>query len=467
MHNRLVAIVTLLAALAASCSSAASSEGAAGGPPSELASVKSDEGNDEPEYDGPDSTYLFEQNRLHTFELTLADEALAFMDADPRAEEYVPAILSFGGEEFGEVGLRYKGSVGAFVGCLEETDPEPDGAKTCTKLSMKVKVNWDGSDARFYDLRKLQFHSQNRDASQMHERLGYWLFREMGVPAPRSVHARLIVNGEYIGLFAFTEQVDGRFARHHFDDGTGNIFKEVWPVDENGLAFHEAVLAGGLETNEEDEAAPLLRAFGEALEAATTDDELRTASETFLDVDQMMSLIAVDRAIANDDGPLHFYCFEACGNHNFYWYADPATRKLRLIPWDLDNAFENVVTDVNPVNPIADGWNETSHDCLPFAHGEAGFPQRSAACDPVFAGLALFPDEYRAAQERLLAGPFAEGVIEARLDEWSAQIASATTDASALHDDAVTLRDWHSAIGDLRDAIVVARSRLQAAVADG
>ena len=45
-------------------------------------------------------------------------------------------------------------------------------------------------------------------------------FSEKGVPAPRSVHARLFINGEYNGIFALTEQIDGRFTRENFEDGT-------------------------------------------------------------------------------------------------------------------------------------------------------------------------------------------------------------------------------------------------------
>ena len=46
---------------------------------------------------------------------------------------------------------------------------------------MKVKIDWNGRKNKFYSLDKLQFHSQNNDPSQLHERLGYWFFRSMGM----------------------------------------------------------------------------------------------------------------------------------------------------------------------------------------------------------------------------------------------------------------------------------------------
>ena len=63
----------------------------------------------------------------------------------------------------------------------------------------------------------------NNDVSQMHDRAGYWLFRQMGVPAPRAVHAKLTINGTYTGLYSLVEQIDSRFIKENFDDDDGNF----------------------------------------------------------------------------------------------------------------------------------------------------------------------------------------------------------------------------------------------------
>jgi hypothetical protein len=92
----------------------------------------------------------------------------------------VAASLVFRGDTISPAGIRYKGSIGAFVGCLSGPDwGNPSGYKICPKLSMQVKINWDGREETFYGLKKLQFHSMNLDPSQMRERLGYWFFRQM------------------------------------------------------------------------------------------------------------------------------------------------------------------------------------------------------------------------------------------------------------------------------------------------
>lgn len=411
---------------------------------------------------GDDSSYIFDQNELRTYELNLSEEALAEIDADPTAEEYVEGSMTFEGTTIEPVGIRYKGSVGAFVGCVDGPQPlEPSGSKVCTKLSMKVKINWDDTDSTFYGQKKLQFHSQNLDPSQLHERLGYWLFREMGVPAPRSVHARLLINGEYVGLFALTEQIDGRFARQNFQNGTGNVYKEVWPIDADGDAFDDDRYVAALKTNEDSPNVELIRAFGNELSESEV-DEIGTVIDQWMDVEETLALVVVDRTIRNDDGPFHWYCFDGpCANHNYYWYEDPITETFHLVPWDLDNAFENIVFDANPVTPIADEWGEITNDCKPFEVGGFGFRQRSAACDVLTRGWTQFEAEYRSAIDQFLAGPFADETVDGLIDTWTAQIRTATEEAEAAHDDAVFIRQWEAAVFDLRTAIDVARDDLE------
>ena len=105
------------------------------------------------------SDLVFDPTVLHTFELTLTEENLARIDSDPGAEEWVEGSLTFDGERVDGVGIRYKGSVGAFVGCVANPDFSiPRGEKTCTKLSMKVKFDRVDPDQTFYGLRRLQFH---------------------------------------------------------------------------------------------------------------------------------------------------------------------------------------------------------------------------------------------------------------------------------------------------------------------
>jgi CotH kinase protein len=408
-----------------------------------------------------DSDYLFDQNLLHTYELTIPDEHLAILDGDPAAEEYVEGSLTFEGETLDSVGIRYKGSIGSFLGCTSGPNPiRPSGEKTCSKLSMKIKINWN-EKVEFYGLRRVQLHAMNLDSTLMHDRLGYWMFEQAGVAGPRSTHARLLINGEFAGLFAMTEQIDGRLVRDRFDDGTGNVYKEVWPFDDTGTVQPDDVFVDGLETNEDDDPdADIIRAFAaEILDsgAVTDPDAARDVIDRWTDLDAFIAYAVVDRAIAHEDGPFHWYCLDGpCEPHNFYWYEDPTERKLHLIPWDLDNAFDNLVDDVNPITSIADEWGETRSDCQPFAYGPLNLLQRSAGCDPLVAAWSSLSDDYERVRRELFTGPLSLDLLLDRLDVWAEQIEPVVVEQQTELDDALTVDNWKAALATLAENLTIA-----------
>lgn len=407
-----------------------------------------------------DSDYIFNENELHTFELKIPEGSLKKLDTDPSAEEYIEGMLIFEGDTLSPVGIRYKGNVGAWVGCLSGKDPfKPSGKKICTKLSMKVKINWNEKNKKFYGLKKLQFHSQNNDPTQLHERLGYWFYREMGVPAPRSVHAQLIINDEYSGLYALTEQIDDRFTDYHFSDGSGNLYKEIWPLNHNGNVIKEKKIRDGLKTNENDNTSiELFKGFGEMMANADSISS-REIMKNYMDINSIISYVVVDRAIRNDDGVFHWYNFflDVSFNHNYYWYEHPKENKLYLIPWDLDNAFDNITFE-NPITFIADDWGEISNDCKPFKYGDWGVKQRSAGCDKIIVAWISFKKEYQQLQSKFQDNLINKSLI--MVDTWSDQIKNATINAEELHTDALSYKKWVRSIEVLKAQISLMDTRL-------
>lgn len=407
------------------------------------------------------SDFIFDQNELRTFELKLTEKDLEKIDGDPTAEKYVEGMLIFEGDTISPVGIRYKGSVGAWVGCVDGPNLfEPSGKKICTKLSTKVKINWKGRDERFYGLKKLQFHAQNLDKSHLRERLGYWLFKTMGVETSRSVHARLVINGEFSGLYALTEQIDGAFTDYHFDDKDGNLYKEVWPLYMNGKPMNPQSLISALKTNEDDNpSTDIISGFADKLSNAEKSNIPNIISE-YMDINKIISLAVVDRTIRHDDGFLHWYCDEGeCSSHNFYWYEEPNKKKVNLIPWDLDNAFENIIKHANPVTPIADEWGQITNNCNPFPYGDFGLYQWSASCDKLTGGWAMHKELYAELKEKFIQGPFAASNVNALLATWSDQIRPVVKEAQDKNTwDQLTVQEWESKLYDLIDQLEFARN---------
>ena len=399
--------------------------------------------------------FMYNEEVVRTIELELPPEDLAFLEADPAAEIYVEGSIIIDEERYDGVGIRYKGSVGAFLFCTDSPNPfDPSGPKNCPKLSMKVKFNEFASGQRFYGVKRLQFHAMNMDPSMLVERMGYELFRRMGVAAPRTAYIRLLINGVYIGIHLLVEQVDGQLIRSRFTEGgKGNLYKEAWPIT-NSPDFY----LDSLRTNrDEDPSAEKMVAFYEDLQA-----DADAAVLKWLNIDYTMSYFAVDRTISNDDGVQHFYCFgglvELCRNHNYFWYEEVEPNRQWLIPWDLDNAaFGNAF---NPLD-IPGDWRDENPTCVPEP-GPIPFlpPAINPACDLLIHALAEYSDLYREKQQELLSGVFAQEAVEQRVDAWADLLRDEVTAAHQTDSVHVAPENWEVLVTNFKASLAVARQAL-------
>jgi len=137
---------------------------------------------------------------------------------------YVHADLEIEGHRFKDVGVRYKGN-GTFL--------ESRGS---LKRSLKVDLGKYVNNPRLSGARILNLHNCVTDASWMNEVLSYRLYRDAGIPAPRTAYARVLVtvpgkfDYKYFGLYSLVENVDKYFAERSFGTKRGAIFKPVTPA---------------------------------------------------------------------------------------------------------------------------------------------------------------------------------------------------------------------------------------------
>jgi spore coat protein H len=409
-----------------------SSGGADGGP-----------GSDSGPGDG-DPALIFDESTIRTYELEVAPADWEWLNANATLEQYVPATLHFEGETYPEIGIRYKGGYGSLYSCFDS-----EGNRTCDKLSIKLGFNEYDPENRFHGLKKLNFHSMEADDSKMHDAVVYKLFRDQEVPAPRTAYARVIVNGDLIGLYAVIEQIDGRFTRARFPDGgEGNLYKEVWPQHTTEQPYLDA-----LETNEDempsaDKMVRFARALADAGEAG-----FAAVIESWMDPDQLMRYMAVARLVDHWDDVVAWYCVsgQPCFNHNFYWYESTTEDRVWLIAWDVDHTFE----EPSPIRTYFDmpDWDDTEADCTPVDIF-LGIQGRAPACDPFIHHMATqLWDRYAAASQALLDGDFAIAAMNARIDALRDLIAGAV----AEDPNGPTTSEWEAGVSDLRDAVVAKR----------
>ncbi len=429
---------------------------------------------------------VFDEEQVQSYYLTFTDEAYATLTdystllLDPftvNKERYVSAALRVGDQEFPAIGVRFKGNYSIW-GCVdfargervERVEPFFGDVDVCQRFSLKLDFDRYDDSARLDGLKKLNLHAMAADPSKMRDRLGYSLFREMDIVAPRAVHARVYINGEYHGLFAAVEQVDGRFTANRFlDGGDGNLFKQVWPAPTTGVAEVEDALATNDDPNTMDVSDFLT--FRDAV-ADSTEADFATAMASHLDFDYLARYVVVDRAIANSDGIMAFYYGTGWGpnNQNYYWY-DSGGGRFVLIPWDMDKAFwypepnfwtENAANGLN----IVPNWNVVTTDCDGYACSfdsvvvndgivhDAPYRLREIDCDPFLEMLRGEIYERQAAiASDFVAGPFSEASVAAKLTTWRDQIASAIEE-----DPQIDRAHWESYV----DALLADIPRFQA-----
>lgn len=391
------------------------------------------------------AAWVFDDAELHTYELTLDPGVWAALQLDALDEQYAEASLSAGDIQLGRVALRFKGSLGSLVGCFAD-----DGTRICSKLGMKLKFDEYLPEQRFLGLKRLNFNAEYWDSSLMRERVAYRVFREMALVAPRAAHARLVINGEYQGVFDVVEEVDGRFTHDHFAEGNrnGNLYKEQWPNTDDPV-----VLGTRLETNEDVADHSLLLQFHADLARAAQSD-LPQAVARYMDVDSLLGYLAVDTHIIDWDGMATFYCNdEDCENHNYYLYQHETEPRFDLIPWDLDNTF-------SLDSPLAGvpGVFDMPTDCS-LRYPASGRMLMAPACDPLLHGLVQSDGaRYVAQLERLIEGPLAPGRIESWIDTWQAQIEGAVAEDTQ----GPSVDEFHGEIDRVKNVLPMLRDRISA-----
>ncbi len=394
---------------------------------------------------GLTSDAVFDSSTVHTYRITVAADDWKWLNDNPLLEQYVPATVEYEGRLYEDVGIRYKGFFGNLRFCFDQSRE-----RRCEKLPFKLKFSEYDPAGRFFGLQRVNLNSMSGDPTKLHEALAYGLFREAGVPAPRTAYARVFVNEEFLGLFSVVEQIDEEFAGGWFADaGEGTLVKEVWPARDADLTRFKA----GVRTGPEEGSEKLLR-FSQAILSAD-DDQFLEVLESWMDPEVFYAYLAVDRLIDNWDGIVAWYCLPntPCFNHNYYWYAEAFEDRVWIIPWDMDHVFE-YPSPIRTYYKMPDWDGSQSCTPIPVFFGVMGRPP---GCDELIRRLSTLAwDAYAATSRDLLDGPFRDGEIEARIDALAALIAPVV----AEDPDKQTLGQWENAVESLRAGARSIRSQI-------
>jgi hypothetical protein len=318
---------------------------------------------------------VYAQDLLPTFEVTMAPEAWAALQADQalrsereeRREDAKPYhhVELFRWEEISTTTamIRLKGETSWYG----------------PKLQFVISFNEREQGGRFLGLRKITLDATPLiDRSLLRDRLALAILRDLGLAAPCANHARLVVNGVYYGLYANIERVDREFLERNFGkrDADGNLYESGWEI----------------KTNKGREDRTRLRALWAATDVA--------GLAAVADLEQAVLMWAAEAVIPQADG-------YSVGRGNYYIYDHPE-RGFAWIPWDLDKTFDFSDVSLDPIGFKAHNRNKPPQLAIVLA-------------DPAWR------TRYVDAVARALAA-YDPAVQLGRIDSWAAQIRTAIAD---------------------------------------
>src|SRR3954469_3091441 len=235
---------------------------------------------------------------------------------------YVKATLREGSNVWEEVGIHLKGSAGS----VRSVDENP---------AMTINFNKYVDRQRFHGLDKIHLNNSVQDGSYMTELLCGEMFRAAGVPAARTTHARVYLNGKDLKLYVLKEGFDKVFLRKFNKNAKGNLYDGGFLRE----ISEPLELISGSEPKDHREL--------KALTAAANEPHPLQRMEKLnklLDVDEFLSLIAMEHMTYHWDG----YMFK---KNNYKVYHDPDTDKISIFPHGMDQMFWSPPSALLPGNP--------------------------------------------------------------------------------------------------------------------
>ena len=250
---------------------------------------------------------------------------------------YVPGHFRWNDQVVTNVGVRFKG----------DSSSMPDSPY---KRGFLIDFSEFQKGQRLLGLRQVALDNGIQFGSVFSERLINEVLRGVGVKASRCNHARLYLNGKYLGVYVNVERIDKVFLQRNFGSDHGALFK----VDQAGPGAaldylgidptpyrRTFELHGGAEGKAYAELVEFIRSLNEP---AVGEAALRRQ----LDVEAFIKTTAVMVFAGAFDQ------YTGWQPHNYYLYRNPADERWTYIPWDLDVGFADRAFGRVPV---LKGWN--------------------------------------------------------------------------------------------------------------
>jgi hypothetical protein len=230
----------------------------------------------------------------------------------------VPAKLVVDGKTYSDVGVRFRGNSSFFR--------VPSSFKRSFNVSLDMAKDEQNIDGH----KTLNLLNSNEDPAMMRAVLFLHIARQF-LPAPKANFTRVVINGEYWGVFQNVQQFSSEFVKENFGD-KGNRWKAEGPLTYNG--DNAASYRRPYEIKGKDDPAAwealinLTRVLNQ-----TPPAELEKALEPILNIDGALRFLALDNVLVSNDG----YWLRGA---DYSLYRDEKG-KFHVLSYDVNETFAN------------------------------------------------------------------------------------------------------------------------------
>lgn len=271
----------------------------------------------------PPKGELFADDVLPAIYITLPADSLAeILDYDNRYSDYhFHASFVFDNgrvrDSVSNVGFRLRGNT----------------SRDASKKSFKISFNEYVSGQKYQGVEKLNINGEHNDPSMSRAKYCFDFLDYLEVPASRTNHVKLYINGDYFGLYLNVEHYDEEFTQSRFG-GQGNLYKCLYGADlkyigasanNYKLEYYEIKNPEGPGAYED------LAQLIDVLNNASSSD-FECDLEHIFNVNGFLKSLVMDVLTGNWDGP-HY------NKNNFYLYFNAQAGQFEYIPFDLDNTL--------------------------------------------------------------------------------------------------------------------------------
>ena len=259
---------------------------------------------------------VFDQSKVTTVDITLADEDLDSILDNPSEKEIVNAAVTIDGETVKNVGFRTKGNL-SLNSVVQMGDSD--------RYSWKIDFDYYQEDQDLHGLKKLALNNNYSDPTYMREYLSYELMDKMGIATPGHSYMYVTINGKEWGLYLGVEAIEETFLNTNFTDGTGDLYyPDGTGSDLKWISEDIDDYTGlNLKTNDNSDQSTMIKMLDSINNGGNV--------EEVLDVDEMLRYFAANTALVNLDH------YQGDKKHNYYLYEENGV--FSILPWDYNMSF--------------------------------------------------------------------------------------------------------------------------------